>query len=101
MMRPSVRTSLRLSLVLLAASIPVATASAQRAVATTDSLAVAQGDSVRPSGGNWLVALLKKTARRSDDSSATDLAADGTTPAYLAPTTSRVFNSRKDSLAYE
>jgi lipoprotein-anchoring transpeptidase ErfK/SrfK len=102
MMRPLL-LPLRLSLVLLASTVPVLAASAQRATPSADSLAAAQSDSVRPSGGNWLVALLKKIARRSDDSvaTATDLDADGSAPAYLAGATRRAFTSRKDSLAYE
>lgn len=94
---------LRLSLVLLALTVPASAASAQRAAPIADSLAVSQGDSVRSSGGNWLVALLKKIARRSDDSVATgsELDSDGGSPAYLASATRRVFTSRKDSLAYE
>lgn len=79
------------------------TASAQRTAAAADTGAVAQTDSIRPSGGNWLVALLKKIARRSDDTVATN---DGdvenaTESASLAVATRRVFTSRRDSLAYE
>src|SRR6476659_8305626 len=93
--------SVRLSLLLLAFA--AATASAQRSTAPADTVAIAQTDSVRPSGGNWLVALLKKIARRSDDSVATS---DGdvdnaSESASLAVTTRRVFTSRRDSLAYE
>jgi lipoprotein-anchoring transpeptidase ErfK/SrfK len=94
-------TSLRLSLVLLALTSTVA--SAQRTAPANDSLAVTRTDSAR-AGGGWLVALLKKIARRSDDSVATadaesdGGAADATT---LATATRRVFTSRKDSLAYE
>ena len=86
---------------MLALAAPLSTVAAQRASTGTDTLAVAQADSARSPGGNWLLALLKKIARRSDDSVATDLPADGTTPAYLASTTRRAFTSRKDSLAYE
>jgi lipoprotein-anchoring transpeptidase ErfK/SrfK len=102
MMRPFIHP-LRLSLALLALTVPASAASAQRAAPIADSLAVSQGDSVRSSGGNWLVALLKKIARRSDDSVATsaELDSDGGSPAYLAGATRRVFTSRKDSLAYE
>ena len=101
MMRHLHSAHIRLSLVLLALAAPISTAAAQRASAGADTLAVAQADSARSPGGNWLLALLKKIARRSDDSVATDLPADGTTPAYLANATRRVFTSRKDSLAYE
>jgi hypothetical protein len=102
MMRPLLH-SVRLSLVLAASAAPFSTAAAQRAAPAADSLAVAQSDTVRSAGGNWLVALLKKIARRSDDSVAAsaDLDADGSAPAYLAGATRRVFTSRRDSLAYE
>src|SRR4051812_20507106 len=100
--------SIRLSLVLLAVS--ATAASAQRVASSGDSLAViTQSDSLRPSGGGWLVALLKKIARRSDDSVAIAVAsasdADSDRPATEASVTAnvtrRVFTSRKDSLAYE
>jgi lipoprotein-anchoring transpeptidase ErfK/SrfK len=92
----------RLSLLLLA--LAATSASAQRTAAPADTVAIAQADSVRPSGGNWLVALLKKIARRSDDTVATS-DADGETAATesasLNVATRRVFTSRRDSLAYE
>jgi hypothetical protein len=93
-------TSIRLSLVLLALTSTVA--SAQRAPSGGDTLAVTRTDSAR--AGGWLVALLKKIARRSDDSvvvadSESDNGASDA--ATLASTTRRVFTSRKDSLAYE
>jgi hypothetical protein len=95
-------TSLRLSLVLLALTSTVA--SAQRNAPAGDSLAVTRTDSAR-TGGGWLVALLKKIARRSDDSvtvAAADAETDsGASDATLATATRRVFSSRKDSLAYE
>jgi lipoprotein-anchoring transpeptidase ErfK/SrfK len=100
--------SIRLSLVLLAVS--ATAASAQRVASSGDSLAVtAQSDSLRPSGGGWLVALLKKIARRSDDSvavasaSASDADSDrpATEASVTANVTRRVFTSRRDSLAYE
>ena len=92
----------RLSLVLLAvASSP---SLAQRAESTVvDTLAVTRTDSAR-SSTNWLAALLRKIARRSDDSlsadpeqrdgGAVDSDNDGRS-------TRRMFSSRKDSLAYE
>jgi lipoprotein-anchoring transpeptidase ErfK/SrfK len=94
-------TSLRLSLVLLALTSTVA--SAQRAAPAGDSLAVTTGDSVRPAGGSWLVALLKKIARRSDDTVAMSADSETEPAATEAATvaTRRVFSSRKDSLAYE
>jgi lipoprotein-anchoring transpeptidase ErfK/SrfK len=95
---------LRLSLLLLALS--SSAASAQRPASVADSLAVSQGDSTRASGASWLVALLKKIARRSDDSlttasDAADASGVATDRANPAMTTRRVFTSRKDSLAYE
>jgi hypothetical protein len=88
---------------LLALAISSNAASAQRSGAVDDSLAVSQGDSTRASSGNWLVALLKKIARRSDgDSLATGDADDAPTEsADLGLTTHRVFSSRRDSLAFE
>lgn len=94
--------SVRLSLLLLA--LAATTATAQRSTAPADTVAIAQADSVRPSGGNWLVALLKKIARRSDDSVATsdgDVDNAATESASLSVATRRVFTSRRDSLAYE
>src|SRR5688500_6261714 len=97
-------TSLRLSLLLL--GLTAATASAQRpaSVSVVNTIAVAQSDSA--SGrGNWLVALLKKISRRSDDS--LTLAGDPPNADAIADAegagmaTRRVFTSRKDSIAYE
>jgi hypothetical protein len=104
-------SSIRLSLLLLALSSTAA--SAQRTQTAGDSLAVTRTDSGRASGGSWLVALLKKIARRSDDSvvvaptatmATTTTESDGSVSddaATLATATRRVFTSRKDSLAYE
>jgi lipoprotein-anchoring transpeptidase ErfK/SrfK len=78
-------------------------AAAQRAASASDTLAVSQ-DAARSGSGNWLVALLKKIARRSDDSvtvTTTESDGDVAEPARPATTTRRVFTSRKDSLAYE
>jgi lipoprotein-anchoring transpeptidase ErfK/SrfK len=93
--------TLRLSLLLLA--IAPSVASAQRTNAEADTLAVALGDSTRASSGNWLVALLKKIARRSDDSGPTGDGGDDRSydAANAAVATRRVFTSRRDSLAYE
>ena len=103
-MTPHRLTRIRLSLVLLALGSTVA--SAQRTPSNRDSLAVTRTDSARANGGGWLVALLKKIARRSDDSLAaaptTVTESDGTvTDAAPVSTTRRTFTSRKDSLAYE
>jgi lipoprotein-anchoring transpeptidase ErfK/SrfK len=93
---------LRLSLLLLAISSSVATAQS----AAADSLPVLHSDSNGASRGGWLVALLKKIARRSDDSldtsndaSRSDDNATGSANRVIA--TRRSFNSRKDSLAFE
>ena len=88
-------SSLQLSLLLLAT--PLARGSAQNAAPSPDSgSSVAREDS---SGGrSWLVALLRKIARKSDDSLAV---ADGDVVASPEPADRVVFHSRKDSLAYE
>ena len=104
-----------LSLLLLAA--PLATAVAQADTRPRDTTAVrAQEDSSKTeSGRNWLAGLLRRIARRSDDSTAAANAAadsassaDSATKTDAAPTTmaerlvsSRSFKSRKDSLAWE
>ncbi len=93
---------LRLSLLLLAAtSSPLL---AQRPEPTAvDTLAVTRIDSVRASS-NWLAALLRKIARRSDDSLSADPdQRDGGSAeaANDGRSTRRTFSSRKDSLAYE
>ena len=101
-MTRSLLPSLRLSL-LLVGSTAIA-AQAQRPATIIDTLAVAQSDSAT-GRGNWLVALLKKIARRTDDSLAlagdppsADAAADAEGAGMV---TRRVFTSRKDSIAYE
>jgi lipoprotein-anchoring transpeptidase ErfK/SrfK len=99
-----IQNTLRLSLLLLA--IASTAASAQRSSAATDTLAVSQGDSVRAASGNWLVALLKKIARRSDDSltiagDASDASDRASDAASVSLSARRTFSSRKDSLAYE
>jgi hypothetical protein len=95
-------SSLRLSLLLL--GLTAATAQAQRRAPVVDTLAVSQSDS-SAGRGNWLVALLKKIARRSDDSLTlageppdADAAADADGAGMVVR---RVFTSRKDSIAYE
>lgn len=95
--------SLRLSLVVL--GLAAASASAQRPAPAVDTLAVSVIDSTG-ARGNWLVALLKKIARRSDDSASTGElgsdSGDGPTNVISAGRlTRRSFTSRKDSLAYE
>ena len=88
-----------LSLLLLAGALP---ARAQGTETTPDSAAVAKDDS-SSQGHNWLAALLRKIARRSDDNTMT---ADGALPEdgdNAAPVRAarRLFNSPTDSLAYE
>jgi hypothetical protein len=79
-------------------------AAAQNAAPAADSL-LAREDSVQQGGRGWLVALLRKIARRSDDSLATadSSEADGSAAedAARGVATRRVFRSRKDSLEYE
>ena len=92
--------SLRLSLLLAAA--PLASATAQAATPASDSTPVARADSAQ-NGRSWLVALLRKIARRSDDAMAdTSAYSDGEVSADEAARYSRpVFHSRKDSLEFE
>jgi lipoprotein-anchoring transpeptidase ErfK/SrfK len=95
-------TSLRLSLLLLAA--PVAAASAQTSgTPASDSVPAASRADSSQNGHSWLVALLRKVARRSDepvaDTSAYD--AEEVTAESAARSARRVFHSRKDSLEYE
>ena len=92
----------RLSLVLLA--VAASPSLAQRPQATVvDTLAVTRLDSTR-SSANWLATLLRKIARRSDDSLSADPDArdeSSTESVYDGRSTRRTFSSRKDSLAYE
>lgn len=95
-------TSLQLSLLLLAA--PVAAASAQTSgTPASDSVPAASRADSSQNGPSWLVALLRKVARRSDepvaDTSAYD--AEEVTAESAARSARRVFHSRKDSLEYE
>lgn len=92
--------SLRLSLLLAAA--PLATVSAQAGMPVSDSTPAAHADSTQ-NGRSWLVALLRRIARRSDDAMTdTSAYADGEVSADEAARYSRpVFHSRKDSLEFE
>lgn len=95
-------TSLRLSLLLLAA--PVAAASAQAStVPASDSVPAASRADSAQNGRSWLVALLRKVARRSDEPAADTSAYDGeeVSAESAARSARRVFHSRKDSLEYE
>ena len=95
-------TSLRLSLLLLAA--PVAVASGQSSgTPAADSLPTASRADSTQNGRSWLVALLRKVARRSDEQAADTSAYDAeeVTAESAARSARRVFHSRKDSLEYE
>lgn len=104
MKRPKL-SPLWLSLLLLGAPLPRVAAQTPEPTLPADSGSlVAREDSLK-TGHGWLVALLRKIARRSDDSlaagdtSVDDAGAtDATAGAYAVR---RVFTSRKDSLAYE
>jgi hypothetical protein len=97
MTRP--RLTLLLSLLFLAST----PAAAQRSEAMADSAATT--DDAGKAGQSWLVALLRKVARRSEDSAATaDSTADNEeSAASAAPVraTTRYFRSRRDSLEFE
>jgi len=100
MMRLSL-TSFRLSLLLVAA--PLVAASAQSGTPSSDSIPAATRVDSTQSNRSWLVALLRKIARRSDDATADTSAYDGeeVTAESAARSARRVFHSRKDSLQYE
>lgn len=91
-----------LSLFLLA--VASSSSLAQRPEATVvDTLAVTRIDSTR-APANWLAALLRKIARRSDDSLSADpdeREGRSSESAISRSSTRRIFNSRKDSIAYE
>jgi len=100
MMRLS-STSLRLSLLLAAA--PLASAAAQAGAPVSDSAPPARVDSTQ-NGRSWLVALLRKIARRSDDNPSADTSAyaDGEVSAEEVARYARPeFHSRKDSVEFE
>lgn len=99
-----------LSLLLLAA-VPLSPAGAQSRERTRDSSSqsIAQEDSLKQSNRGWLTSLLRRIARRSEDSTAAASAAadsaaasDSTAaPAAVRAVAARSFHSRKDSLAWE
>jgi hypothetical protein len=101
MTRPKLLTAW-LSLLVLTA-VP-ASVQAQTRDPVRDTLStVAKEDSVRQ-GRNWLSGLLRKIARRSDDSLAEAEGADSSDAAaapIASATSARAFKSRKDSLAWE
>ncbi|MEO7714246.1 MAG: L,D-transpeptidase [Gemmatimonadaceae bacterium] len=101
-MTRSLRHRFRLSLVLLAVASSPSIAQRPEAM-VVDTLAVTRTDSTRASV-NWLAALLRKIARRSDDSLAADpdeLDGRRAKSANVRSATRRTFSSRKDSLAFE
>ena len=94
-------TSLRLSLLLVATPIVAASAQAGGAPAADSIPAASHVDSAQ-SNRSWLVALLKKIARRSDEAADTSAYAGDDVSAESATRSARlVFHSRKDSLEYE
>lgn len=95
-------TSLQLSLLLLAAPLAAAGAQASTAPASDSVPAASRADSTQ-NGRSWLVALLRKVARHSDEQAADTSAYDGEEVSAEAAARSarRVFHSRKDSLEYE
>lgn len=110
MTRPGLKPFL-LSLLLLGAA--STDALAQRSEPIRDSLAVARQDTTTRQGRNWLSGLLRRIARRSDDSTAAaNASAVAGDSAEVTPTrtedaplanapTARAFKSRKDSTAWE
>jgi len=94
-------TSFRLSLLLVAA--PILAAGAQSGTPPADSLPTAVRSDSAQSNRSWLVALLHKIARRSDDAT-TDTSAyegDEVSAESTARSARQTFHSRKDSLQYE
>ena len=90
-----------LSLLLFASAL--STAHAQTSPPVRDSSVVAREDSVRQ-GRNWLSGLLRRIARRGDDSLAVATTADSSDAAdapLASATSARAFKSRRDSLAWE
>jgi hypothetical protein len=94
-----------LSLLLLA--IGSSASFAQGPDRTRDTSTVAREDSVRAEGRSWLTSLLRKIARKSDDSTAvaatlTDSTDDEPEPVRTAPAAAaaRAFKSRKDSVQW-
>jgi hypothetical protein len=101
MTRPKL-LSVRLSLLVLTA-LPLGIQAQTRDPVRDTLSTVAKEDSVRQ-GRNWLSGLLRKIARRSDDSLAVVDGADSSDAAaapIASATSARAFKSRKDSLAWE
>lgn len=99
-MKRSSISPLWLSLLLTGA--PMMGAFAQGATPSPDSVSTFAREDSAQGGRSWLVALLHKIARRSDDSvSVSDGSVDDELGSDAARSARRVFHSRKDSLAYE
>ncbi|MFI5255791.1 MAG: L,D-transpeptidase [Gemmatimonadales bacterium] len=101
MKRPRISPFL-LSLLLI--GLPLAGAAAQSSAPAPDSSSTGARQDSAQGGRSWLVALLRKIARKSDDSlsTATTQSDDGDVTENAAERSARlVFHSRKDSLAYE
>jgi lipoprotein-anchoring transpeptidase ErfK/SrfK len=102
-MRPNV-SYVWLSSVLLATIATASPAQSTEPARDTGSTVAREDSTVQ--ARNWLVSLLRKIARKSDDSLSTSVdasEAESTAPESAVPTlaASRVFHSRKDSLAFE
>jgi hypothetical protein len=95
-------TCLRLSLLLVAAPLVAATAQSSSSPASDSTPTASRADSAQ-NGRSWLIALLRKVARRSDEPVADTSAYDGeeVSAESAARSARRVFHSRKDSLEYE
>lgn len=105
-MKRSSTSFLWLSLLLISAPLLVAHAQgAEPASPPGDSVTMGAREDSLHGGRSWLVALLRKIARKSDDSLAVTGTSqdDGDGSALAAPILSarRVFHSRKDSVQYE
>lgn len=96
-------SSISLQLSLLLAAAPLGVAAAQSGIPASDSAPPAHVDSTQ-NGRSWLVALLRKIARRSDENPPADTSAyaDGEVTAEEVARNARPeFHSRKDSLEFE
>jgi hypothetical protein len=94
-------TPILLSLLLVGAPFLAADAQAPGVPASDSVPAASHADSAQ-NNRSWLVALLRKIARRSDDAADTSAyASDDVTAESAAKSARRVFHSRKDSLEYE
>ena len=100
MMRPKL---LYVWLSLLLLGVRTTASLAQGTPPVRDSALAAREDSLKR-GGGWISGLLKKIARRSDDSLAVSTgtdSSDAAEPPIAAAATSRAFKSRRDSVEWE